>query len=187
MVEEITYKRLRDLAREEKAQAGLLALPEDFYSSVQAFLDSKLSEVKSSPSVIQMRELENAVALVKEIASIRQQKILFKAIREGGRHGKTEEMTRNEHALYDRFCAILADSKAELDRMLSKYCALPIPSTHPNASGNSLKKVRFIKEVPAYRGPNNELFGPYLPGQESELPQSEAEWLLKGKLAEEIN
>ena len=34
MSEELTYKRLRDLAREEKVQPGLVALPPEFYSSL---------------------------------------------------------------------------------------------------------------------------------------------------------
>jgi len=195
MAEELTYKRLRDLAREEKAQPSLVAISEEFFPSVESFLSSKFSEMESSRSVLQMREFENAVALIREISTIRQQKILFKAIRSGGAHGKTEEMTRQEHELYDRFCAIIEDARQDLDGVLARYKSKPVhehkdlqPPAAPGeeaVQGGSLKKVRFIKEVPAYKGPNNETFGPYAPGQESELPPSEADWLLKGKLAEE--
>ncbi|MCX8198299.1 MAG: hypothetical protein N3F07_03880 [Candidatus Micrarchaeota archaeon] len=187
MPEEMTYKKLRDLAREEKAQPGLIPLPEDFYSTLQAFLSAKHSEMESDRSVLQMREFENALAIASEIITIRQQKILFKAIRDGGEHGKTEGMTRNEHELYDRFCAVLADARADLERMLSKYSNRRMPQKPgEEEASNSLKRLRFIKEVPAYIGPDNRVFGPYSPGQESELPQSEAAWLVKGKLAEEI-
>ncbi len=51
---------------------------------------------------------------------------------------------------------------------------------------DNFKKVRFIKDVPAYKGANNETFGPFRPGEESQLPHGEAEWLLKGKLAETV-
>jgi DNA replication initiation complex subunit (GINS family) len=197
MAEELTYKRLRDLAREEKGAPSLSKLPQDFYESVEGFLASKHGEIETSRSVLQMREFENAVATVKEICSVRQQKILFKAIRSGGVHGQTEEMTHEEHSLYDRFCAVLEDERGRLDTLLSKYGkrkeerneAAKGEETRGEttaAEAINIKKVRFVKDVPAYKGPDNQVFGPFKPGQETELPKSEAEWLLAGKLAEAI-
>lgn len=192
MSEELTYKRLRDLAREEKAQPGLVRLPAEFYGSAETFLSSKFAEMESSRSVLQMREFENSVAVVKEITTVRQQKILFKAIRSGGVHGETTEMTKEEHSLYDRFCSVLEDEKNRLDSMLTKYekrkLQKPEESDAPRAitADSGIKKVRFVKDVPAYKGVNNETFGPFTPGQEIQLPTNEAEWLLKGKLVESV-
>ena len=191
MADELNYKRLRDLAREEKAQPGLVRLPPEFYTSVESFLSSKFSEMESSRSVLQMREFENSVAVIREISHIRQQKILFKAIRNGGEHKSAEDMTREEHELYDRFCAIVEDSRKDLDSLLARYQssrkAADGKVQHGEetvASEGSIKKVRFLKDVPAYRGANNETFGPFRPGEESSLPQNEADWLLRGRLAE---
>ncbi len=200
---EMEYKRLRDLAREEKASPSLVALPSDFYESVQSFLSSKHSEMETSRSVLQMREFENAMATVKELSLIRQQKILFNAIRSAGVHGKTDEMTREEHALYDRFCDILDEERARMDSMLLNLKAKP--STPEPEKGNAaqavsgqeeapeqgergdrLKKVRFTKDVPAYRGAGSQTFGPFKSGQEEKLPPQEADWLLKGKLAQVV-
>jgi|GEM_PF-769343 len=207
MAEELTYKRLRDLAREEKLQPGLVTLPAEFTASIETFLSSKFSDMESTRSVMQMHEFENSVAVIKEICAVRQQKILFKAIRSGGTHANTDQMTREEHELYDRFCAVLDDSKGDLNRMLARYGsgkAKPAqppqqqgkgqqtPQNPPSAGSqtaeqaSSLKKVRFLKEVPAYKGPNNETFGPYKQGDEGQLPQTEADWLLRGKLAEPL-
>jgi len=195
VAEELTYKRLRDLAREEKTKPGLVNLQPEFYSSIEAFLSSQFSEMESGRSVLQMREFENSVAVIKEISSIRQQKILFKAIRSGGRHEKAEDMTREEHELYDRFCAVLEDSRGSLEAMLARYQSRKAPAgasqTKPmgeatTQSGNSIKKVRFVKDVPAYKGPNNETLGPFRPGEESALSLQEADWLIKGKLAEMV-
>lgn len=196
VAEELTYKRLRDLAREEKGQPGLSKLPQEFYDSVEAFLSAKHTEIESSRSVLQMREFENAVAVIREISQIRQQKILFKAIRSGGVHGQTEEMTREEHSLYDRFCAVLEDEQGRLELALGKYAKRKEPSSGEGKKGESakitgedeakVKKVRFVKDVPAYKGPDNQILGPFKPGQEAALPKTEAEWLLAGKLAEAI-
>ena len=195
MSEELNYKRLRDLAREEKVQPALVKLPPEFYASIEEFLSSKFSEMESSRSVMHMREFENAVATIKEISSIRQQKILFKAIRSNGAHGETTEMTREEHELYDRFCAVLTDEQQKMALMLSRFESRK-PKQSPSqekregpspSEENNFKKVRFIKDVPAYKGVNNETFGPYKPGEETDLPMTEADWLLRGKLAEKAS
>jgi len=44
--------------------------------------------------------------------------------------------------------------------------------------------VRILKEVPAYKGADNIVYGPFKTGEVPELPASEAEWLVKGKFAE---
>jgi len=185
---DLDYKKLRDLAREERASPGLVRLPEDFHSSIESFLTSKFSEMESSRSVMQMREFENATAIIRELSSIRQQKILFKAIRNGGVHGSTGEMTREEHELYDRFCSVIEEEKGRLDSLLQRFESkkiTPQATAQPDAEqGIMLKKVRFTKDVLAFRGKNNETFGPYKTGEEGALPATEAEWLLRGKLAE---
>ncbi|MFA6489459.1 MAG: hypothetical protein WCT52_02150 [Candidatus Micrarchaeia archaeon] len=204
MSEELTYKRLRDLAREEKVQPSLVSLPPDFYTDISAFLSTRFTEMESSRSVMQMREFENAVAIIREISTIRQQKILFKAIRNGGAHTGTDLMTKDEHELYDRFCAVIEDARSGLETLLLQYeSKKKTPNQRREESGakaaidaqkgasvvapaSSLKKVRFLKEVPAYKGPNNETLGPFKPGEEGQLPTSEAEWLTRGKLAESL-
>jgi len=193
--EELNYKKLRDLVREEKTQPGLVALSADFYPSIEAFLSSRFSEMESTRSILQMREFENAVATIREISSMRRQKILFKAIRNGGVHGKTGEMTREEHELYDRFCAVIEEEGNKLNGMLARFesgkrqaaqaqKSNEAPAAAEGQHSSRLKKVRFTKDVPAYKGANSQTFGPYKPGEEGQLPQEEADWLLRGKLIE---
>lgn len=188
-VEELDYKKLRDLARTERSNPGLARLPDDFHSSVEGFLASKFSEMESGRSVMQMREFENATAIIRELSAIRQQKILFKAIRNGGVHRETLEMTREEHELYDRLCAVIGEENARLDSLLRRFeskKAQPAAQQHEAQQGSTLKRVRFTKDVLAFRGANNETFGPYKSGEEGALPATEAEWLLRGKLAEPL-
>jgi DNA replication initiation complex subunit (GINS family) len=189
---ELTYKNLRDFAREEKAQPGLGKLPEDFYPSTQAFLSSKFSEMEDGGSVLQMREFENAVATIRELVLIRQQKLLFRAIRSKGEEAKVEEMTREEYGVYDRFRAIVSEENGKLDLMLSRFESGKkghgggkAPSEKQEAPPH-LTRVRFTKEVQEYIGANRERFGPFKAGQESEVPEQEAEVLLRQKMAEAI-
>jgi DNA replication initiation complex subunit (GINS family) len=192
---ELTYKNLRDYAREEKAQPGLGKLQEDFYPSVQAFLSSKFSEMEESRSVLQMREFENAAATIRELVLIRQQKLLFRAIRSGGEETKMDGMTREEYEVYDRFRGIVSEENMKLNSLLSRFEASK-KSRQPgqseamvdnvDAKKSSVKRVRFVCEVQEYIGMNRERMNPFKAGQESELPENEAEILLRQKMAEAI-
>jgi len=191
---DLTYKNLRDFAREEKAQPGLGKLPGDFYPSVQSFLSSKFSEMEGSRSVLQMREFENAAATIREIVLIRQQKLLFRAIRSGGQEAKVEEMTREEYDVYDRFRGIVQEENEKLNSLLSRFESTkkekastePEATIAPEKNDAGVKRVRFTKEVQEYVGMNRERFGPFKAGQESDLPSQEAELLLRQKIAETI-
>lgn len=190
----MNYKRLRDLLREEKSLPSLSKIPQDYYVSVEAFLSSTFSQMESSNSIMQMREFENATGVIREIALIRQQKILFKALRNGGEHSKTEDMTREEHEAYDRFCSVIGEENERLDSLLSRFQhkRANAPATAKNEpspekkepTGSRLKKVRFTKDIQAYIGMNKERFGPFKPGEEGTLPSDEAELLLRERLAE---
>jgi DNA replication initiation complex subunit (GINS family) len=203
--EELSYKKLRDMLREEKTNPALIRLPEDYYPSVAEFLSKSFSSMEASRSVMQMREFENATAIIREHALIRRQKILFKALRSGGAHGKTDEMTREEHETYDRFCGIVQEEDSRLGRMLSRFESrkkaadgestsvtqeepkgenIPLAHIHAIPVQTALTKVRFIKEMAAYIGANKERLGPFRAGEEGLLPKGEAELLLKEKAAE---
>ena len=192
---ELTYKNLRDYAREEKAQPGLGKLPEDFYPSVQSFLSSKFSEMEGSRSVLQMREFENAAATIRELVLIRQQKLLFRAIRSGGEETKVDEMTREEYDVYDRFRGIIQEENVKLNSLLSRFesrkksesaAQSELTVAAAPSEKQSVKRVRFTKEVQEYIGMNRERFGPFKAGQESELPEQEADVLLRQKMVETI-
>ncbi|MCX6770225.1 MAG: hypothetical protein NT051_06160 [Candidatus Micrarchaeota archaeon] len=200
MVEELNYKRLRDLAREEKTQPGLVKIDSDFYSSVEKFLTENFSKMEESASVLQMREFENATAIIREISILRQQKILFRALRGRGKKDQPEDMTREEYGIYDRFCGIIDEEGGRLDKMLSRFersgkrgekqaqagAQAPKQAEAPSQEPNIIKKVRFLKDVQAYVGANMETFGPYRVGDEGALPPEEAELLLKQRMAEKV-
>jgi DNA replication initiation complex subunit (GINS family) len=207
MGEDLNYKRLRDLAREEKTTPALVKVGPEFYSSVEKFLSENFNKMEETTSVMQMREFENATAIIREIALIRQQKILFRAVRGRGSGAPSEEMTREEYGIYDRFCNIITEENGRLDSLLARFerrngapaaqiarqeraavhiavVATPAQTAQQSASERKVKKVRFIKDVNAYIGANKETFGPYKNGEEGALPCEEADLLLRQKMAE---
>jgi DNA replication initiation complex subunit (GINS family) len=183
MVEEkLNYKRLRELLRDERDSPILTPLPENFMEKIEEFLSEKFNEIEKNRSILEMREIENTIAIIKEICAIRNQKIILKALRSRGKE-KVEGLMDREYRVYNDFCNIIENSESELENFLNKYTQKNITE---KMQTQQLKKVRIIKEVPLYKGPNNQTYGPYAPGEERELPISEASWLIKVKLAEEV-
>ena len=196
-MEELNYKKLRDLLYEEKSSGALVALPEDFYLKLEDFISGKRLELDKSHSLIEIKEFENIVKTVREIHSQREQKILFRAIRSEARH-ETTGLTREEHALFDRVSHELTESRERFEGMMDlsrpKQAAergRPKEAPKEQAEGEAgesetFKKVRILKDVPAYRGGDEATYGPFKLGQEQALPQEEAEWLVKSRLAESL-
>ena len=48
------------------------------------------------------------------------------------------------------------------------------------------RKIKILKDIQAYRGADSHEYGPFASGQEAELPQVEAEWMVKGQMAQGI-
>ncbi len=182
-MEELNYKRLRDLQRQEKESAALVELPEDFTSRLWSFLDTRRVEAEASHSIVEMREFENVIRIVREIFSIRRQKIVFRAVRSGMAH-ETGGMSAEEHRLYDSLCSVLSESTVELEGVLGKASKIKVPAGV--GMDANLKKVKTTKEIPAYKGADSVTYGPFSVGQEIALPASEADWLLASKMAQAI-
>jgi DNA replication initiation complex subunit (GINS family) len=147
--------------------------------------------VEESPSALQLREFENATATIREIALLRQQKILFRALRNPSSSPTEGELAREEYQTFDRFCAIIGEERGRLDALLARFEHRGLRRQERSAGAGSapaegakVKKVRFLKEVQAYIGANHETFGPFKPGEEGKLPSEEADLLLKQRMAE---
>lgn len=177
-MEELSYRRLRELQRQEKEAAALVALPGDFYASLCVFLKEKRQAVSGSGE-IERREYDNIIRIVRELNSLRKQKILFRAVRSGQKH-ETEGMAAQEHELYDKFCELLSEDGKWLESVCNGEVALDAQAE----SMASIKKVKLLKEIPAYKGSDNSTYGPFKPGEEAELPAGEADWLVRGKFAQ---
>ncbi|MBS3069143.1 DNA replication complex GINS family protein [Candidatus Micrarchaeota archaeon] len=177
-MEELSYRRLRELQRQEKEAAALVALPKDFYASLCGFLKEK-RQAAHNEGEMERREFDNIIRIVKDMSGLRRQKILFRAVRSGQKH-ETEGMTVQEHELYDRLCTILSDE----GKWLENVCNGEVTVDAQEQSMASVKKVKLLKEMPEYKGSDNLTYGPFRAGEEAALPASEADWLVRGKFAQ---
>lgn len=116
MPEEITYRKLCDLYRDEKASNSMVKLPLEFDASLAAFVAKGGNDG---------REKENAERMLQNILRLRRQKIIFRALAGKGEH-KTEGMTEGEHALFDRVCALVEGEEGRMAKIVAgKYEAAP--------------------------------------------------------------
>jgi len=179
MPDQYDYRRLRELQHQERESSALVPLPPEFYSSVFDLVAKKRIEVEKSHSLHEIKEYENTLKVIKDLHSLRTRKVVFRALGAGHRH-ETEGMTKEEHGLYDSICGLLEKNNISLDSTVASQQIRP-----PEPEGG-IKKLRILKEIPAFKGADNSVYGPYKPGEEQALPPSEAEILLRGKLAETI-
>jgi len=48
------------------------------------------------------------------------------------------------------------------------------------------EEIKFIRDLVAYKGLDDSIFGPFKSGEVASLPEEEAVWLVKEKLAERV-
>ncbi|MCC7552210.1 DNA replication complex GINS family protein [Candidatus Micrarchaeota archaeon] len=168
---EITYTYLRKLQNEEKETMILTELSEEFYEKVEIFVKQKKEEIEKEHSIIKIREFENTIKLLRTIFQIRQQKILLRTIQSSG--DDKDGMTKEEIELFDDVKKLMKNHTQIFETSLE----------NKKEEQKVLKKVKIVKNVPAYTGIDGSIYGPFAPEQEKELPESEVKFLIKAEMA----
>lgn len=208
MAEELTYRKLCELCREEKSTNSLVALPPDFEGTACDLVGRMEGIAASAQNAEAKREYENAQRLLAMLLRIRRQKIVFRALNEGQKH-ETSGMTEGDHALFDRVCALVEQEDLRVAKAVSgrngsgsigagapdgingygvsaSFAAEGGEGASAAVVSNTLKRLRIIKDVKAYRGADGSTVGPFKIGDEVPLAMGEADLLVRGRLAESI-
>jgi len=169
----VSFQDLRNLQKKERESAFLVPLPEDFYDQVSLYLKELKEKGIKNHNLLLLQEYENAKRVVRSIMERREEKIVLFAIRGVEINGITEDEKR--------FLEAIKKALAERAKVREELIA-----DENNGGERQLKtkKVRFTVSVPAYRGADGKIYGPYEKGEVLDLPVSEAEILLKNKMVE---
>ncbi len=167
----LNYSELRDIQKREMDSSGIVKLSDDFYQSVALLLSTKKQEAMSSKSLMSIKEYENIKKILISIQSKREEKIVLMAVR-----GET-----NDTGLTSEEKGMLRDIRASVDK--SHESIKGVWENDDLAPANS-KRIRILQDVAQYKGLDNLVYGPYKKGDEQVLPMTEAEWLLKSRMAE---
>ena len=187
VAEEWSYHRLCEAYREEKGTNRLAPLAPDFSRSVQELI----SRLSTQPEG--QKELENARKQVRLLTRLRRRKLMMLASMES-EGAEPEGLTEGEKEMYGRLRQMYAQEDERLEGMMHP---LPIsgettvakePSGGMNGGAVSapLKKLRFLQDVPQYRGADAVPYGPFSAKQEAEVPATEAAALISNNMACEI-
>jgi DNA replication initiation complex subunit (GINS family) len=167
----LSYSDLRDMQRREMESSAIVPLPDDFYQVISHLLAKKGGDAMASKSLLAIKEYENIKKIIIAIQAKREEKIVLMAVR-GEREGvgltaEERQMLKDLSATVSRYREVVKSAWGS---------ETPVPQDS--------RRIKMVKEVSQYRGLDNSLYGPFKEGEETMLPNAEAEWLLKAGMAE---
>ncbi len=169
----LTYSRLREIQKKESESLEPVKLETDFYAQLKQFIETKKSSALKSQSFAEMRELENVKKVAKSIIAKRKEKLLMLSTISGQ---DIEGLAAEERSFLSEVRKIAVDSFGSMDSVFEE----------PKEEKMSKTKLKIVRTIEAYKGFDNNIYGPFREGEEILLPSEEAEWLLKSKMAEHI-
>jgi DNA replication initiation complex subunit (GINS family) len=202
----ITYETLYELLRREKSREELQQLDADFLQNVVKYLEDKNKVLQAPQQGVfgaeehgkTQTQLVNVKTILTELYNRREKKIISAALDES----KTGTMLLNkdlmldsEKALYRKLVELLKDSRKAI---LLSTLAMKSQETKEiveneqeppkdlKTDSQNLKKLRFKQEVPKFMGTDLQVYGPFKPDQEAELPDDVAKVIINKGKADEI-
>lgn len=211
----LTYSALREIQKKEMESSEIVRVEQDFYEQVSALLKERKQAAMSDESMSALREYENIRKIAAGIQAKREEKIVLMALRgdkihdgltekehellenilerlEGTRTGITTEWSRNngnaeksvEHKRETRKWDLETKNAERKTQDSERETLNAQPGTRNAISDTS--KVTLLKDVAQYKGIDNKIYGPFKSKEQAILPTSEAEWLIRAKMAENI-
>ncbi|HLC69211.1 MAG TPA: hypothetical protein VJH24_05200 [Candidatus Bilamarchaeaceae archaeon] len=162
----LTYAALREIQKKEMESAAIVPVEENFYQQLAHLLERKKEEAQQSNSLLTIREYENIKKITQSIQSKREEKMALMALR--GAHSG-EGLALEERTLLEKLLDAIEESRRTVKMVWESERVRP--------------KIRILKEVEQYKGVDEQVYGPFKPGEELELPKEETDWLLKAQLA----
>jgi len=178
MNELISYETIRNVQRKEKEEKILQKLPENFFILVREWLRNKKDSIKDNTDMI---ELENAKNLLEDIINRRETKIIMSALNTMRGNLPSDGLSEEEVKFFDNIISLLKKFKSEMQEEILGYDGViesKINSAREAVSA-TLKKVKFVADVPKFVDENMKKYGPFTAGDETEVPASVAEMLAK--------
>jgi len=167
----LNYSSLREFQRREMESSGLVEVPEGFYTEVADLLKQRKKEAMKSQSLLIIKEYENIKRIVQSLQAKREEKIVLMALRG---EGSSAGLAFEEREMLKGLSQIIKKSRSVVKSVWDS-----------ESSGQELsRRVRILKDISAYKGLDDNTYGPFKQSEEVSLPETEAEWLLKSKMAE---
>ncbi|VVC02631.1 Uncharacterised protein [Candidatus Burarchaeum australiense] len=193
LTSEMTYERLRKVQADEREGSALSRLPEEFYSSVREMISERREKLNRNFSLADAKEFENVLKVLRDIFAMREQKMMLRAVAvaSGARDGSA--LSPEEKTSFDKIVEVLEERKRELDELFEgRKGAAEKTDREENGAGMGAEKkggplsVKLLVPMPEYMGADGRKYGPFKPGEKAELPELEANLLVRRRAAEVV-
>ncbi|MEM3555445.1 MAG: hypothetical protein QXF56_01870 [Candidatus Micrarchaeia archaeon] len=169
-MEELTYEELRRIQARERASPVLQSLPQGFYKAVGKLIEKKNSSLKSNFSLTEAKEYENILKVIEDIYERRKQKIVMKAMRSGEEGALAEE----EKEFFSKIRKVIEEEAESFKKNIGVV----------EGERESIKRIKILKHLPKFVGSDLKVYGPFEEGASVELPEREAQLLVRRGVAE---
>ncbi len=176
----ISYNELYEVLRKEKYSEPLQQLPKNFLLDVTEFFSDKKIQGNVESDLFQdsvlkaKKQLENAIAIFKELVLRRKKKLLslvFVAAETGIMKRDYENMLPFERDVFDKLVKAVEDGDKELSRTLN--------GTKGNAE-NMFRMILFNDNVEEFVDMDGKVIGPFASGELANLESKVAGILVSG-------
>ena len=176
----IAYNDIYEMVRKEKYSETLQLLPKNFLEDVASYLrDSKTQDSQETnffqdDLVKSKKQLENFIALLKELILRRKRKLLnlvFVAAETGIMKRDYETMLPFEREVFEKLVKAFEDADKELSTLLHGKKTIDLPN---------YKMILFQQDVEQFVDMSGNVIGPYLSGTLSNLETEIADILVAG-------
>ncbi len=185
----ITYQEMYDLLRKEKYNEALQQLPKKFFSELALYISEKREMIGKETKTIfsdtinmTRKQLDNTIAIIREIITLREKKILNLALvsaKTGINKRDVENMLKHEKELFEIITKKIEQNQIQADKIL----------TGEQNESKDLKNnlmIRFKEEVTKFLDLEGKEIGPFKQGDMANLSQEIAKILIDDHKAEEI-
>ena len=176
----LSYSEIYELLRKEKYSEALLGLPKNFVEDFSDYIAEKKGESESEGdlfmenSMKSKKQLENSIALFKELMRLRKKKLLnliFVATETGIMKKDYENMLSFERDVFDEVVRAFERGNKEMSKNMNGR-------KEKKEEGNRM--IMFNQEVEQFVGGDGEAVGPFNAGELANLDSKVCEVLVGG-------
>ena len=172
--EVITFELIRKIQTEEQKLPKLTKLPENFYSSVSAYLEQKKQLILRDDRRT-ILEIKNIERLVEDIFNRRERKILNAAIVSARTNIPPENLNEEERMFYNSIVNMVKQRRDD-----------KLQSLFTENKDDSAGLIVFKENIQEFVGSDLENYGPYKKGDIAKLPKDNMKILMEKGVIEEF-
>ncbi|MFH1587309.1 MAG: hypothetical protein ABID38_05610 [Candidatus Diapherotrites archaeon] len=180
---ELSYDEIRRIHRLERSTSRLVEVEQSFYNDLNSFITEEKEEYINSLkdfSIDRVRQFTNLKRMVEEIFSLREKKILSRALIAN----RTEEVSDEHMASQEKdlFNEILEKLQKHNKILNSLFAGEKNEKKKKPAKDLNILLVEIISDIPSFIGTDMKEYGPFSKGDEVKLPYKIAKLLSSRKL-----